>query len=35
VARTSVRMRQVPPIPLGDAVIAISIALVAMIIDHA
>jgi hypothetical protein len=33
--RTSVRLRQVPPIPLGDGMIAIPIVLVAMIIDHA
>jgi hypothetical protein len=28
-------LRQVPPIPLGDGMIAIPIVLVAMIIDHA
>jgi hypothetical protein len=33
--RTSVRSRQVPPIPLRHAVIAIPIVLVAMVITHA
>jgi hypothetical protein len=34
-ARTPVRSRQVPPIPLGDPGIAIPIVIVAMVITHA
>jgi hypothetical protein len=35
VTQTSVRLRQVPSIPLGDAVIAIPTVIVALIVDHA
>jgi hypothetical protein len=35
VTQTSVRSRQVPPIPLGDGMIVIPIALVAIMIAHA
>jgi hypothetical protein len=33
--QTSVRLRQVSPIPLGDGMIAIPVVLVAMVITHA